>query len=57
MFLIFIDDISPKCEKKIGAKFPPNAFFWKILKIIAKKNKLFGLDLPNLEHMLPQVAK
>jgi hypothetical protein len=40
VFLIFIDDISPKCEKKIGAMFHPNAFFWKFLKIIAKKTSL-----------------
>jgi hypothetical protein len=43
--------------KKIGAMFPPNAFFQKFFKTISKKKEVFGLDLPNLEHVFPQVAK
>jgi hypothetical protein len=57
VFLIFIDDISPKCEKKNWGHVPSKCIFLEIFGNNCQKNKLFGLDLPNLECMLPQLAK
>jgi hypothetical protein len=53
-------DISLKCEREqIRAFTPAPAFFWKFKgkNKIAKKEWFFVLGLPDLEHLLLQVAK